>query len=105
MTDNHEALLRAILMTVARQSFSVEQLADIVLSKTATAKQVRAYNMCDGSKGQAEIARALKLDAGNFSRTVARWVTEGVVFRLGEGRDARLLHAYPLPENGGKKRK
>ena len=105
MSDNNEALLRAILMTTGRQAFSVERLTDIVLSKGASAKQVQAYNMCDGTKVQADIVRALKLDAGNFSRTVARWMMEGVVFKLGEGRDARLVHIYPLPDSVGKKRK
>jgi hypothetical protein len=67
-------------------------------------KQLRAFNMCDGAKGQAEIAKALKIDRGNFSRTVSRWIDEGIVFRLGEGRDAKLLHVYALPEGVTKTR-
>ena len=96
MTANSETLLRAILTVTARQTFPPDILAPIVTAKGAGAKQLRAFNMCDGLKSQSEIAKALKLDSGNFSRTVARWVDAGVVFRLGTGREAKLLHVYPL---------
>lgn len=104
MADNNETILRAILSAVARQTFPVDRLLEIVLPTGASAKQLAAYNHCDGTKGQGEIAKALKLDAGNFSRTVSRWVDEGVVVRLGEGRDAKLLHVYPLSSDQSKKK-
>src|SRR5712691_8653516 len=104
MPSNNEALLRAILSVTARQAFPAEKLVEIVLTKGAGAKQVKAFNLCDGSKGQGDIAKGLKLDAGNFSRTVSRWVDEGVVFRVGEGREAKLLHIYPLPDTATKKK-
>lgn len=104
MSINSEALLRAILGVTARQTFPVDRLTEIVLAKGTSKKQLRAYNMCDGTKMQGEIAKALKLDRGNFSRTVARWVDAGVVCRLGEGREAKLLHVYPLPEGATKSR-
>jgi hypothetical protein len=101
MADNSELLLRAILATTARQAFPVDRIVEIVVSKGGD-KQLRGYNMCDGTRGQSEIAKLLKLDQGNFSRTVGRWVDAGIVFRLGTGRDAKLLHVYPLPEDAGK---
>jgi hypothetical protein len=109
MSDNSEALLRAVLSVTARQTFPPDKLAEIVLSKGAGAKQLAAFNLCDGTKGQGEIAKTLKLDSGNFSKTVGRWIDSGIVFRLGEGREAKLLHVYPLPattkptKNGDKK--
>lgn len=103
MPDNSEALLRAILSVTARQTFPSDKLAEIVLSKGAGAKQLAAFNLCDGTKGQGEIAKAVKLDPGNFSKTVGRWIEAGIVFRLGEGREAKLLHVYPL--NGDAKKK
>ena len=93
MSDNSEGLLRAILSVCGRQAFKPEELSKIV---GGGPKQNEAFNLCDGTRGQGEIANALKLDAGNFSRTVARWVEEGVLFRLSEGREAKLLHVYPL---------
>jgi hypothetical protein len=103
MADATTDLLRALLTVTGRAAFSVEKLSEIVLSAAAGEKQLTAYNMCDGNHGQSEIAKALSLDAGNFSRTVGRWVDAGVVFRLGEGRDAKLMHVYPLPKDYTKK--
>ena len=91
-----EDLLRAILSVVARQTFTREALTEIVCPPGSTAKQLQAYNLCDGTRAQGDIVKALKLDTGNFSRTVARWVGVGVVHRLGAGREGRLLHVYPL---------
>lgn len=100
MPDNSESLLRAVLSVTARQTFPPDKLAEMV----GPTKQVKAFNLCDGSQSQTDIAKSLKLDSGNFSRTVARWVEEGIVFRLGEGRDAKLLHVYPLNGNAAKKK-
>src|SRR5688572_28202447 len=56
MNGNSEALLRAILTTTARQAFPVEKLSEIVL-KGGGDKQLQAFNLCDGTKSQGEIAR------------------------------------------------
>jgi len=101
MVDNNETLLTAILSVSARYAFPADRLAEIVMWKGGE-KQLRAFNMCDGTKAQVEIARQLNLDPGNFSRTVARWIDAGILFRLGEGREARLLHVYRLPADAGK---
>jgi hypothetical protein len=42
--------------------------------------------------------KELGLDPGNFSKTLNRWIDEGIVIRVGEKREARPLHVYPLPE-------
>lgn len=99
MTSLSEVLLRAILSMTARLAIPPADLAQIVAPKGSGGEaQVAAYNMCDGSKGQSEIARELKLDAGNLSRTVSRWIEAGIVLRIGDGRDVKLLHIYPLPK-------
>lgn len=103
MAENSEALLRAILSVSARQTFPPDKLAEIVLSKGAGTKQLEAFNLCDGTRAQGEVAKALKLDAGNFSKTVGRWIDAGIVFRLGEGRESKLLHVYPLVATPKKK--
>ena len=68
------------------------------MGPSATEKQLRAFNLCDGSRTQAEIGKELGLDSGNFSKTINRWIDEGIVIRVGEKREARPLHVYPLPE-------
>jgi hypothetical protein len=102
MPDHSEVLLRAILNVTARSAFPPKKLARIVMPSGSREKQLKAYNLCDGTKRQGEIAKSLRLDSGNFSKTVGRWVDEGVMFRLGEGRDARLLHVYPLTKDAVK---
>lgn len=106
MSDVSEALLRAILSTVARQAFSERALREIVMSRTSGQSQLAAYNMCDGTRTQSEVAKAQKIDPGSFSRTLSRWIEAGVVFRVPDGREVRLLHVYPLPmEAAGQKDK
>jgi len=100
MTPTSETLLRAVLSTVARQTFPEQRLRDIILSRGAGANQLAAFNMCDGTKTQGEVAKAAGIDAGNFSRTVGRWIELGVLFKIGDGREAKLQHVYPLPANG-----
>jgi hypothetical protein len=104
--DNHEMLLRAILSMTARQALPVSRLSEIVLkgSKGSDGKQLRAHNLCDGTRTQGEIAKVAKLDSASFSRTVARWVEAGALFCIGSGRDTKLLHAYPLPTELKKER-
>lgn len=92
-----EQLLRAILATVARQTFSTEFIVEKVAVGADKVKQVEAYNMCDGTNSQAEIAKALNLDPGNFSRTVSRWIDLGIVIKVGQSRDTKLVHVYPVP--------
>lgn len=104
MPGHSEMLLQAILSTVARQTFSEEKIGEIVLPRNAGAKQLKAYNLCDGTMTQGEIAKKVKMDAGNFSRTVARWVDLGILFRLGEGREAKLLHVYSVSKENAPKR-
>lgn len=97
-----DVYLRAILATVARQAFSPARLAEII-GVAGGEKQHRAYNLCDGTRTQAEIAKELGLDQSNFSKMLGRWIDEGVVIRIGEKREARPLHLYPLPEPSLKK--
>lgn len=57
MPDNSEALLHAVLPVTARQTFPPDKRAEIVLSKGSATKQLAAFNLCDGTKAQGEIAR------------------------------------------------
>lgn len=99
MNVETNTLLRAILGMTARQAISVASLVQIVAPKAGSDAQIEAYNMCDGSRSQSEIAKAAGLDQGNFSRTAARWIEAGIVMKLGDARDATLLHIYPIPRD------
>jgi hypothetical protein len=94
-------LLQILVHVVARAAIPPASVREIVgLGK----KQIRAFNLCDGSLNQKDVSRKTKLDSGNFSRTVSRWVEQGVVFKLGESKQAKLLHIYPIGKEP-KKRK
>jgi DNA-binding MarR family transcriptional regulator len=97
-----DAYLRAILATVARQTFPPEKILDAMGHK-AGEKQYRAFNMCDGSRTQSDIIKELGLDSSNFSKTLARWVDAGICIRVGDGKEDRPVHVYPLPESVIKK--
>lgn len=98
MAEATEAILRAILSTVARQTFSEAKLREIVMSRGAGQAQLNAYNACDGTKIQSDIAKAEGLDRGNFNRTLGRWEQAGIIFRVGP--DEKPLHIYPLRTDG-----
>ena len=95
--------LTALIQITGRNVFPEDILMQIVMPPGSSEKQLRAYNLLDGTLTQTEICKALKIDKGSFSRTVSRWISLGVVFKIGEGKDKKLLHVYPLPENNIKK--
>jgi len=95
-----DALLKGILATVGRTAFPPDALNKIVAPTVGSARQVLAYNFCDGETPQAEIAKKAKLDKGNFSRTITKWIEAGVVIRIGT--DGHPLHLYPLPSKSKK---
>jgi DNA-binding HxlR family transcriptional regulator len=95
--DVSESLLRAILATVARTAFPPTEIYKIVAPVAGSNKQVVAYNLCDGKTPQAEISKRAKLDSGNLSRSISRWVEAGIVVRVGG--DQHPMHVYPLTKS------
>lgn len=99
MPGNEEALLRAILAVVARQTFPPKQLYTLVAPRSGMQKQVKAFNLCDGSRTQSEVAKMLSLDAGNFSRQVKRWIELGIMTRIIVDGIDKPIHVYPISED------
>lgn len=98
--DTTEALLRGILATVGRATFPPEALVQIIAPTKGSAKQVLAYNLCNGETPQSEIGKLAKLDKGSLSRTISRWIEAGIVIRVGA--EGYPLHIYPLGGISGK---
>jgi hypothetical protein len=99
-----DALLKGILATVGRTAFPPDVLYTIIAPTAGSAKQVLAYNLCDGETAQTEIGKKANLDLGSLSRSIAKWIEAGVVIRVGA--DQLPLHLYPLtkaPVKTGKK--
>jgi len=102
MKDNKrlEWLLECLIHVIGRAAIKPGDVTDIV---GRGRKQIRAYNLCDGTLTQNKVAEKVGLDQGNFSRSVNRWVKGGIMFRFEEGNEVRLLHVYPIGENSNKK--
>lgn len=93
-----EVYLRAMMSLIARQTFPPERLAEIV-SPVANSRTYETFNLCDGSRTQAQIASALGVSSGNLSTTIKRWTEEGVVIKVvaDDGKE-RPVHVYPVPD-------
>ena len=92
--DNNETLLRAIFATLSRGTFPPGKLHRIIAPQKNSSKNLAAYNACNGNTPQREIARKAKIDPGDLSRLLSRWIDAGVMIRI--GRDQFPLHVYPL---------
>ena len=96
MGSNEEGLLRAILATVARQTFSPEDIEALVAPQTNSKKWLKVYNACDGTLTQSEIAKKLKVDNSDVSKKIKKWIGDGIIIRLADGKSDRPVHVYPL---------
>lgn len=96
-SDVLEALMRAQLAISARSLFTARELLDKIAptSKGGT-NIVKAYNLCDGTRTQAAVVKQLKLDPGNFSKLVNRWIESGLLFKIPNAKDKHLLHLFPI---------
>jgi hypothetical protein len=90
-----EWLLECLIHVIGRAAVKAEDVCQIV----GRDKQMRAFNLCDGTMTLTEIARKTGLDQGNLSRAVDRWIKNGILFRYDEGNEVRPLHIFPIPKN------
>lgn len=98
-----EVYLRAILATVARQTFSLGDILTQVAPRSGSEKQVAAYNLCDGTRSVTQIASEAKLDASNLRKSINRWVDAGIVIKIEDGQEVHPVHVYPIPDSEAKK--
>lgn len=94
-----EQLLECLIHVIGRAAVPPTEVAKIV---GAGQKQITAFNLCDGSNTQKEIAKKTRIDQGQLSRTFSRWVESGIAFWIGHGKSACLLHIYPINPKGPK---
>ncbi len=89
-----EQLMECLIQVLGRATMPEERVRTIVETGT---KQIKAFNLADGTLTQVEIAKKAGVDQGSLSRAFARWVENGVAFWIGEGKEARLMHIYAIP--------
>lgn len=92
-SEQTNQLLRCLVHIIGRAAMPPEKVCELI---GPGKKQVKAFNLCDGTLNQSEVAKKAGIDQGNFSRTFTRWVGNGIAFWVGEGNDAKPLHIYPL---------
>lgn len=100
-----EVYLRAILATVARQTFSLEEILSHVAPRSGSLKQIEAYNLCDGTRSVTQLAADTGLDRSNLRKSINRWTDAGIIIRIEEGQEIRPVHVYPIPDAEAKKAK
>jgi hypothetical protein len=86
-------LLRCLVQVIGRATIPPMEVLSVVGKRK---KQIKAFNLCDGSRTLRDIARKSQINQGNLSRTTTRWLEQGILFRIGEGKAARFMHIYPV---------
>jgi hypothetical protein len=100
-SDNSDVVaLRQIaelaISLLGRIAFPPEILISIIGGGSSAGKLRAAYNMCDGTHTQKDIVKELGFDPGNFSRTVKRWETLGILAKINAGNEIKLLGLYRI---------
>lgn len=102
MASTENPILRAILATIARQTFPPGALYKLVVPKAGAEQNVEAYNLCDGTRTVADIAKELKIDAANLRKRILRWAEEGVIVKVEQDKATYPVHLYPLTASAQK---
>lgn len=90
-------LLRILIMLAGRLAVPPEQLPSLVSPKS-NVSYLKAYSLCDGRTALRDLVAETGIDKGSLSKTIAKWVDDGIAFRVGP--EQYPLHLYPLPGYG-----
>jgi hypothetical protein len=100
-SEKLEQLIECLIHVIGRAAIPQAEVAKVVGMRP---KQVKAFNLCNGKNSQKEVAKKAGVFPSNLSTSISRWVNAGVAFSIGEGKETRLLHVYPLQYKKGKSR-
>jgi len=98
MSDNTDFYLKMIMQLIARQTFSASDVAAHVCPTKKSTKSLKAYNLCDGTRSQAEIGKVCGIDRANCQKMIKRWELEGLILRVPHGKELHPLHIFPISE-------
>lgn len=96
-----QTYLRAILATVARQTFPPTALFRLVAPQANSKRSVVAFNLFDGTRSNAEVADQSGIHHANLSKLVKRWIDLGIMIRVETDGQSRPVHVYPIPDGVG----
>lgn len=92
-------MVKCLFHVIARAVMPPDKVMEVI---GGGKRQVMAFNQCDGHNSQKEIAKKTGINQGNLSREFKKWLEAGVAFSIGDGKEARLLHIYPIPRQSTK---
>ncbi len=95
-----EQLIECLIHVIGRAAVPEARVREVVGDR---AKQIKAFNLADGTLAQVQIAKKARVEQSNLSHTSKRWVENGIAFWIGAGKEARLVHIYPIPSVGARK--
>lgn len=95
-------MVQCLIHVIGRAAIPEDRVREVVATG---AKQLKAFNLCDGTRSQSEVARKAGVHQANLSRAMGRWVENGVAFWIGDGTDARLMHVYAVSAGKQKARR
>jgi hypothetical protein len=93
-TSEPDPLQLILIKVIARAAVPLAEVQRVVGTRP---KQIRAFNLLDGTLTLTDVAKKTGLGKPSLSRATQRWISAGVMYRLGPERAAKLLHVYPIP--------
>ena len=78
------AKIDMVILLLAKASFTSKQVREIVTKGRGrnAAAFLKAYNLCDGSRTQAKVAKEAGIDPGALSRALQKWEEGGIIYRI-----------------------
>jgi len=98
----NDDLLRCLSHLIGRVAIPATEVRSII---GPGKNRIKAFNLFDGTQTIQDVVHKTDINQGNLSTAAASWVEHGIAFWIGEGRDARLLHIYPIPEKELRRKK
>lgn len=98
MSGNQEIYLKAMMGLIARQTFSPDDVAKFVCPTVKSGRMLKSYNLCDGTRTQAEIVKSTGVDKSDFGKRIRKWEFDGIMLRIERGKDICPLHIFPISE-------
>ena len=102
-----EAHIEYALQLLGRIAIPEEKVRKAIVGqakrKQGAQKNLRAFNLADGTLTAGEIAKKAGIDPGNFSRLADRWIKSGIMHAESSGKQLKLRHIYPIDFNASGK--
>jgi hypothetical protein len=100
--NNIDYLLKCLIHVIGRVAVPVEKVKEVIGTGS---KQIKAFNLLNGNNSLTDVAKKSRIYPSNLSRTVKRWIEEGIVFQLGEEKQSPFMHIYLIPSKSKKRKK